>query len=58
MQAEKKQELELIAAKIRKHALEAIKSANSGHIGGSFSIAEILFYLKDTAHQPLTQRWQ
>lgn len=45
MQAEKKQELELIAAKIRKHALEAIKSANSGHIGGSFSIAEILSVL-------------
>jgi len=30
---------------IRKYALEAIQSANSGHIGGSFSIAEILSVL-------------
>jgi transketolase len=38
-------ELELQAAKIRKAGLEAIKSANSGHIGGSFSIADILSVL-------------
>ncbi|MDR3304261.1 MAG: transketolase [Treponema sp.] len=37
--------LKLQAAKIRKNALLAIQSANSGHIGGSFSIAEILSVL-------------
>ncbi len=40
-----KQELELNAFKIRKHTLEMIRTANSGHIGGSFSIAEILSVL-------------
>ena len=45
MKVEKKQELELIATKIRKSALEAIRCANSGHIGGSFSLAEILSVL-------------
>jgi transketolase len=37
--------LQLQAAKIRKYGLEAIEAANSGHIGGSFSIAEILSVL-------------
>ena len=30
---------------LRKHILEMIKNANSGHIGGSFSIAEVVAYL-------------
>ena len=38
-------ELELIAYKIRKHALIGVHSANSGHPGGSLSIAEILSVL-------------
>jgi transketolase len=38
-------ELNLIAAKIRKYGLEAVQAANSGHIGGSFSIAEMLAVL-------------
>lgn len=38
-------ELELIAYKIRKHALCGIHSAKSGHPGGSLSIAEILSVL-------------
>jgi transketolase len=41
----KTQELELVAAKIRRYALEAVEIAGSGHIGGSFSIAEILAVL-------------
>lgn len=41
----KKIKLQLKAAQIRKIALEAIKTANSGHIGGSFSIADILAVL-------------
>ena len=45
MDANKIKFLKLKAAMIRKHALEAIQSANSGHIGGSFSIAEILSVL-------------
>jgi len=35
----------LHAALIRKQALTAIKSANSGHVGGSFSVADILSVL-------------
>jgi transketolase len=34
-----------MAAKIRKYGLEAVHAADSGHIGGSFSIAEILAVL-------------
>lgn len=45
MNSEKKKELDLWAAKIRKTALETIQNAGSGHIGGSFSIAEILSVL-------------
>lgn len=33
------------AAKIRRHALEAVYAAKSGHIGGSFSVADILTVL-------------
>lgn len=40
-----KQELQLNAYKIRKTALQTIQTAGSGHIGGSFSIAEILSVL-------------
>lgn len=38
-------ELELIAYKIRKHALVGVHSAKSGHPGGSLSIADILAVL-------------
>ena len=45
MEAEKIRELKLQAAKTRKVTLEAIRTANSGHIGGSFSIVELLTIL-------------
>ena len=45
MKTERKNELQLWAAKIRKTALETIQTAGSGHIGGSFSIADILAVL-------------
>lgn len=45
MDAGKIRQLQLDAAKIRKNALEAVEAADSGHIGGSFSIAEILSVL-------------
>lgn len=45
MNAEKVKELKLHAANVRKMALEAVYSANSGHPGGSLSVADILTYL-------------
>ncbi len=45
MLTEEKRKLELEAAKIRKTALETIHTAGSGHIGGSFSMAEIVTVL-------------
>jgi transketolase len=38
-------QLELVAYKIRKHALSAVHSAKSGHPGGSLSIADIMSVL-------------
>lgn len=38
-------ELERMAVRIRKETLQSIKTAGSGHIGGSFSIAELLSVL-------------
>ncbi len=38
-------ELEKIAYEVRRSALEAVQSAKSGHIGGAFSVAEILTVL-------------
>ncbi len=40
-----KQNLAIIANKIRKHAVTAVYSANSGHPGGSLSIADLLALL-------------
>ena len=45
MDVSKSRFLKLQAALIRKYALEAIQAADSGHIGGSFSIAEMLSVL-------------
>lgn len=45
MDGKLKRQLELQAYKMRKLALQTIETAGSGHIGGSFSIAEILSVL-------------
>lgn len=45
MNESKREELRIIAQKIRLGALECVFSANSGHPGGSLSIADILAYL-------------
>lgn len=45
MEEKRVKELALQAAKIRKAALEAIYAAKSGHVGGSFSVADILTVL-------------
>lgn len=45
MEKSKKRRLEKISCQIRKTALEATQAAGSGHLGGSFSIAEILSVL-------------
>lgn len=45
MEASKKLECGLIADRIRRKTLEMIRTANSGHIGGSFSLADMLSVL-------------
>lgn len=45
MEAKRAEELALTAANIRRKALEAIEAAHSGHVGGSFSAADILAVL-------------
>ena len=45
MDKNRKIELAIIANKVRKNALKAVYSAQSGHPGGSLSIAETLTYL-------------
>lgn len=45
MEKKRVKELALTAAKIRRKALEAIEAAHSGHVGGSFSVADILAVL-------------
>lgn len=54
MLTEEKRKLELEAANIRKTALETIHTAGSGHIGGSFSMAEIVtvLYFKEMNIDP------
>lgn len=45
MNKEKVKELKLHAANVRKMAIEAVYSANSGHPGGSLSAVDIITYL-------------
>lgn len=45
MEEKRVNELALTAAKVRRTALEAIYAAQSGHVGGSFSVADILTVL-------------
>ncbi len=65
MDKERKKQLYLAAARIRKMALEGVHSAKAGHPGGSLSIADILAYLyleemnisKDTVKSPDRDRF-
>lgn len=45
MEETKRRDLERMSSQIRRTALQTIQEAGSGHIGGSFSIAEILSVL-------------
>ena len=45
MDTKRKTELAEIARKIRVGIIDAVYSANSGHPGGSLSIADVLTYL-------------
>ena len=45
MEEKRVKELAVQAAKVRRTALEAIEAAQSGHVGGSFSVADILTVL-------------
>lgn len=45
MDAATKKQLSITALKIRKHAVEAVYCAKSGHPGGSLSIADVLAFL-------------
>ncbi len=45
MDKKRKYELSIIANKVRKNAVKAVYSAQSGHPGGSLSIADVLTYL-------------
>ncbi len=60
MNSAKKKELEITAAKIRIKALETVRTAGSGHIGGSFSIADILavLYFDKMNIDPADPKWE
>ena len=45
MDSQKIRDLEITAARVRILGLDAINSAASGHVGGAFSIADILTVL-------------
>ncbi len=45
MEKKRKTELAILANKVRKNALTAVYSAQSGHPGGSLSVADVLTYL-------------
>ena len=54
------EELELMAKKVRKGIIEAVYSNNSGHPGGSLSIADILtvLYFKEMNIDPKNPKWE
>ncbi|MDK2799339.1 MAG: transketolase [Clostridiales bacterium] len=60
MDKEKTKQLAIIATKIRKHAIEAVYSASSGHPGGSLSIADILtvLYFDVMNVDPQNPKWE
>lgn len=60
MNNEKERNLRLTAARIRKAGLKAIQYANSGHVGGSFSAAEIMtvLYFDKMNIDPKNPHWE
>ena len=52
-------ELEKTAKKLRRHVIQMIATAGSGHPGGSLSAADIVtaLYFKVMRHDPKNQRW-
>ncbi|MCI1955665.1 MAG: transketolase [Oscillospiraceae bacterium] len=60
MDKETERRLKLTAAKVRKTGLQAIRYARSGHVGGSFSVADILtvLYFSKMNIDPEKPRWE
>jgi transketolase len=60
MDKEKTKQLAITATKIRKHTIEAVYSASSGHPGGSLSIADILtvLYFDVMNVDPQNPKWE
>jgi transketolase len=59
MQNEKIKELKKVAARVRKHIIDEVFSASSGHPGGSLSCADILtaLYFNEMRVDPNNPRW-
>ncbi len=60
MNKERVKELSIIATKIRKHVIEAVYNAASGHPGGSLSIADIMaiLYFEVMKVDPNNDKWE
>jgi transketolase len=60
MDTERAHELAVISAKIRREGLEMVHSANSGHIGGAFSVTDILvvIYFEKMRIDPSNPQWE
>lgn len=59
MQNEKIKELKKVAARVRKHIIDEVFSASSGHPGGSLSCADILtaLYFNEMRVDPNNPKW-
>lgn len=60
MTSEEQNKLELLAVKVRKDVLQMIEHVGSGHLGGSFSIVELMsvLYGKRLNYDPKNPRWE
>ena len=60
MDKARKNELERIAYQLRITGLEMVKEAHSGHIGGAFSLSEIMsvLYFEKMNIRPEEPRWE
>ena len=59
MDKKREKELAVIATKVRKEGISAIHNANSGHVGGAFSVTDILvtLYFDKMNIDPQNPRW-